>query len=454
MTTATKVKKFNKIVILDTVIFYPEHRELLNSLAHEVVEYPSSLPESLERQYVDSPELFKNTKCYTELGANNTPLQLLMNRCEGADVIISCWTNIPDEILKANKNLKLVVFWTHEKEHRINVPLAEQLGISVKNIPDYGTHAVKEAVFAGFWKILEKNYQTKRVSPQNEAHKIVGFLFDAYRKIDQNEKNTRKGKFSHHFHKLGQASFDFTEKNLDELIPEKLIEKKNVGLLGIDNPSLMAMLSALNVNVETMEKIDFDDAEFYKFLVENEYVFINAKNLDPIDIKQLQMIKKEKLVDINTLENIEYDFSEKTFGIVGMGRIATEVAKIAKKLGFTVIYNSRTRKVELEEKLDILYVDLETLLKQSDVVSVHVSAHKAENLLDADKIALMKKGAIFINTADGNALDQVALTKRMEKGEIVAYLDVYPGLPRKDILGLPMVDKDDWKLKDALDKWS
>ena len=72
--------------------------------------------------------------------------------------------------------------------------------------------------------------------------------------------------------------------------------------------------------------------------------------------------------------------------------------------------------------------------------------HKAENLFNSELIAKLKNHSILINTADGNAIDQKALTKRMSDGQIFAYLDVYPGLPRKDILGLPMKDKTDWKI--------
>jgi len=71
--------------------------------------------------------------------------------------------------------------------------------------------------------------------------------------------------------------------------------------------------------------------------------------------------------------------------------------------------------------------------------------------MDQNIIASMKNGTILINTADGNAVDQHALTDRMVRGEIIGYLDVYPGLPRKDILGLPMNDKTDWKLYKELE---
>ncbi|MDP2587764.1 MAG: hypothetical protein Q8P33_03255, partial [bacterium] len=211
-----KLKKFKKIVVLDSVIFYPEHRSILKQLADEIVEYPSSLPESLERQYVDNPEMFKDVRCYTELGKENSTSQLLQNRIEGADAVISCWTCIPDELLRLNPQLKLIVFWTHEKEHRLNVKLAEELGITVTNIPDYGTDAVAEVVFAGLLELLNKNYVEQRAptTPNELALSVMRELFRRYRQIDRNEKYTRAGKFVHHFHKLGKIIFSFEDKDL------------------------------------------------------------------------------------------------------------------------------------------------------------------------------------------------------------------------------------------------
>ena len=172
-------KKFEKVVVLDTVILYPEHRKLLNKLSEQILEYPSSLPEGLEKQYQDSPELFVNKRCYTEIASDDTPTQLLMNRVDGADVIISCWTNIPDEVLKLNPQLKLIVFWTHEKEHRVNLELAKELGITVVNVPDYGTESVTEAVFAGFWQLIHKNFtSTSSIENENQtSNAIINYVF-------------------------------------------------------------------------------------------------------------------------------------------------------------------------------------------------------------------------------------------------------------------------------------
>lgn len=445
--------KFNKVIILDSVILYPEHRALLNTIAKEVVEYPSSLPENLEKQYENEPEKFKNIKCYTELPQNNHSLQLLMNRVEGADVIISCWTNIPDQILRLNPQLKLIVFWTHEKEHRINVSLAEQLGIVVTNIPDYGTDAVAEAVFTGMWTLLLRNYPQDKntITSESTANAITANAIEYYRMLAPNEKYTRSGKFTHHFHKLGLVEWNFEKKSLDEMIPEKLIESKPIGLLNIKESSVVAkMLMALNAVPSVLEVTDESSATIFKLLAENDIVYYDRTRTPVEMIEKGNMMFPDKLVAIQDLPSTTYSFTGKKFGVVGMGRIGARVASIARKLGLTVVYASKNRKQDLEKNLGIEPVSLPELMATCDVVSIHVPAHRAEGLITKQLIDLMKPGSLFINTADGNAVDQSALTERMTKNEVFAFLDVYAGLPRKDIIGLPMVDKTDWKVHKEL----
>jgi len=445
-------KKFKKVVVLDTVVFYPEHRKLLNSIADEVLEYPSSLPEGLEKQFEENPNLFLNKKCYTEIAIDNMPLQLLMNRVDGADVIISCWTNIPDEVIRLNPQLKLIIFWTHEREHRINLKLAEKLGIVVTNVPDYGTDSVAEVTFAGLYQLLMRNFKSPvKNSPQHISHAIVNSAFNHFRKLPENEKYTRSGKFVHHFHKIGKVKFDFNQKNIDELIPERLIEYKQIGFLNIENGNHVSTeLKAFGAITNQYHIKDSSLATYYKFLTENDLIFFDSKTIERMELTKIYSMFGNKLLDIHELPSADYTFEKKTFGIIGLGRIGTKVAATAKKLGFKVLYYSKVRKIDTERELGIQYAELEELIESSDVISIHLPAHRAENLIDKRLIGKVKKGSIFINTADGNAINQQALTARMLDGDIFTFLDVYPGLPRKDVLGVPMKDKTDWKIRKEL----
>jgi lactate dehydrogenase-like 2-hydroxyacid dehydrogenase len=444
--------KFKKVVVLDSVIFYPKHRRLLQQMAEEIVEYPSSLPENLERQYRDHPEMFQSTRCYTELGANNTPLQLLANRVAGADVIVSCWTGISDKILRLNPQLKLVVFWTHEKAHRINLELAEELGITVSNIPDYGNDSVAEVVFAGLFEVYARNHISEKpvVSWENA---ILLELFRHYRKLPDNEKRTRGGRFTHHFHKLGQVKFDFEEKTLDELIPEHTLRGKRIGLLNVavsETLAKFAQVAGFSLSIFQLgEQSDSNQAEYYSFIAENDLIFYDSSLLPKVEQEKLVFLKVGEAKDVRILQEVSVR-QGKVFGIVGLGRIGARVARMAQSLGYSVVCFSRSRRPDLEARLNVQFLSLEELVQQSDVISLHVSAHHADGLIDAKLVNTMKNGTVFINTADGNAVDQKELTERLLRGELNAYLDVYPGLPRKDILGLPMEGTADWKLKKSL----
>jgi len=447
------MKRFKKVVILDSVIFYPEHRQLLQSIAEEIVEYPSSLPENLEKQYQEHPEMFQSTRCYTELGANNTPLQLLANRVAGADVVVSCWTGIPDEILRLNPQLKLVVFWTHEKAHRINLKLADTLGIRVSNIPDYGNDSVAEVVFAGLFEILVRNFPMSSNGTSLE-NAIMLELFRSFRKLAENEKRTRAGKFTHHFHKLGLVEFDFEKKQLEQLIPERTVKGKRIGFLNTslvtESTDFSKFAQAVGFSLDSFrvgQDFHSSSAEYYAFVAEHDFIFYDSSMLSKEEQEKLLFLKNGATKDVQVLQNFGFSHEEKVFGIIGLGRIGMRVARLARSLGYRVVYFSRHRKLDLEKLLDIHYLSLDELVSQSDILSLHVSAHRADNLLAKPLIQSLKDGAILINTADGNALDQKALTERMLRGEISVYLDVYPGLPRKEILGLPMEDAVDWKLK-------
>lgn len=116
-----------------------------------------------------------------------------------------------------------------------------------------------------------------------------------------------------------------------------------------------------------------------------------------------------------------------TLGIVGMGRIGQAVAKRALAFSMRVIATART-----ERPMEgVVYVDLSTLLAESDIVSIHVALTDAtQHLIGVDELAAMKSSAILINTARGAVIDQVALAEALNNGTIAgAGLDVYEREP-------------------------
>jgi phosphoglycerate dehydrogenase-like enzyme len=121
----------------------------------------------------------------------------------------------------------------------------------------------------------------------------------------------------------------------------------------------------------------------------------------------------------------------KTMGIVGLGHVGRHVAKIAQALGMRVVSWSRRPDPATTASLGIEPVELDHLLRISDVVSIHATlAPETRGLLDGERIALMKRTAYLINTARGPIVDESALIAALSTGRIAgAALDVFDREP-------------------------
>ena len=135
----------------------------------------------------------------------------------------------------------------------------------------------------------------------------------------------------------------------------------------------------------------------------------------------------------------------KQLGIVGMGRIGQAVAHRARAFGMDVVYHNRHRlPPSIESMFGARYQpDLEALIAQSDVISLHCPAgSSAHHLINAERLREMKRSAFLINTARGDLIDEEALIAALSSGEIAgAGLDVFANEPRVDprLLALPNV---------------
>ncbi|MBM3129295.1 MAG: D-glycerate dehydrogenase [Chloroflexi bacterium] len=120
------------------------------------------------------------------------------------------------------------------------------------------------------------------------------------------------------------------------------------------------------------------------------------------------------------------DIHGATLGIIGFGRIGQEMARRANGFRMRVLYYDLNRNVEAEKALSATLVDLDTLLRESDFVSVHTNLTDAtRHLLDARAFAKMKRTAIVINTARGPIVDPNDLYDALKSGRIGgAALDV------------------------------
>jgi len=120
----------------------------------------------------------------------------------------------------------------------------------------------------------------------------------------------------------------------------------------------------------------------------------------------------------------------KTLGIIGFGRIGQRLCAMAKAMGMKVVAFDIFHIPGIEEQLGMRYVELNELLAQSDFISLHTPAIDGKPLINAENIAKMKDGVIFVNTSRGNNVDEAALLAALDCGKIrAAGLDVFAEEP-------------------------
>ncbi|HDM92276.1 MAG TPA: D-glycerate dehydrogenase [Candidatus Korarchaeota archaeon] len=120
-----------------------------------------------------------------------------------------------------------------------------------------------------------------------------------------------------------------------------------------------------------------------------------------------------------------------TLGIVGLGRIGRAVARRAKGFNMRILYYDIVRNEEAEKELGAQFVDLETLLRESDFVSLHTPlTPETYHMIGEKELKMMKPTAFLINTARGKVVDQKALYRALKEGWIAgAALDVFEQEP-------------------------
>ncbi len=127
-----------------------------------------------------------------------------------------------------------------------------------------------------------------------------------------------------------------------------------------------------------------------------------------------------------------FEVTGKTLGIIGMGRIGRAVAERAKGFRMKILYYDKRRlPPEEEERLGAKYVDLDTLLRESDIVSLHTPlTPETYHMIGERELRLMKPTAYLVNTARGKVVDTEALVKALREGWIAgAALDVFEQEP-------------------------
>lgn len=188
--------------------------------------------------------------------------------------------------------------------------------------------------------------------------------------------------------------------------------------VGFDNFDLPALLSHNVIGTNTPDVLT-------EAVAEHAFALILAISRRVVEADRL--IRSGKTPPFGPEVLLGMELKGKTLGVLGLGRIGSRVAEIGKSLGMEVIYYDIKQNPDFESKTGATFkATPEELLKEADVVSVHVPLlDSTKHLINADRLKMMKPTAYLINTSRGPVVDEVALVEALKNKTIAGVaLDV------------------------------
>lgn len=218
---------------------------------------------------------------------------------------------------------------------------------------------------------------------------------------------------------LVAAVFPITGELLDKAPNVRLIQKTGAGLDNIDIAAAdergILVSSTPGVNSSTV-------AELTIGMILNLYRKINFMDRE---LKKGRWLMWE-------YRSFMFEMKGKTHGIIGLGNVGKEVAKLSRAFGTRILYYDILRLTpEREKELGVSFASFEELLSRSDIVSLHVPLTAlTRNMISTKELALMKPSAVLINVARGTIVDEPALAKALEADRLLgAGLDAWASEP-------------------------
>jgi glyoxylate reductase len=212
-----------------------------------------------------------------------------------------------------------------------------------------------------------------------------------------------------------------SEKLLAQLPKLKIVSNVAVGYNNFDVPAATRRGVMLT---NTPGAMDDTTADFAWCLI-----LATARRLTEAD----RLVRSGRWTRWRFMDFLGRDIHGKTLGVCGFGRIGRGVARRAAGFGMRVLYTGPRRAPEaIEREIGATFVDKARLLRESDVVSLHVPLFaETRHYIGAEELALMKPTAILVNTARGPVVDEKALVRALKSGRITAAgLDVYENEPK------------------------
>ncbi|HHT24581.1 MAG TPA: hydroxyacid dehydrogenase [Clostridiaceae bacterium] len=269
----------------------------------------------------------------------------------------------------------------------------------------------------------------------------------------------------HYKEKMEKAGHEFVYYTDKAKTEEEFLERsKDAEILMIANTPLpdSVIAQAENLKLINVAFTGFDHVNV-KFAAEKGIKVCNAAGYSNTSVAELvigMVINIYRMLNESDRatreEKTPADFytgmeiKDKTVGIIGTGKIGLETARLFQAFGAKVIAASRTEKQDAID-MGIRYVSIENLMKESDIVSLHLAMNEhTRGFINKDLLQLMKEDAIFINCARGPIVDNQALADLLNAGKIAfAGIDVfdmeppipsdYPLIQAKNVLLTPHI---------------
>ena len=245
-----------------------------------------------------------------------------------------------------------------------------------------------------------------------------------------------------------QVSFNREDKVFSKDTLRKAMENADGIVCTVTDNITNDLLSATNKKVKIIanigvgvDHIDLQSARENNVIITNTPDVLTEATVDVATLLLLSVTRNAFLVEkmlrqgewkgFSLTENLGVDVRGKILGIVGMGRIGKAFAKRAHEVfGMKILYYNRSPVKDLTFEASVRF-DLDALLEESDVISLHLSSdEKNKNIISKSRMKKIKASSFLINTSRGDVIDQTALIDLLEKKKISgAGLDVFLNEP-------------------------
>ncbi len=241
---------------------------------------------------------------------------------------------------------------------------------------------------------------------------------------------------------LGELEiYDSVPASFDEFIERiRNAEIVVVGRYGVNAKALRSAprLKMISLWQTGFDNVDLDEATERGVIVSNvpNYAFDSVAEF--VFALALDLLRKVHVADMNLRKGL-FDWKyyvgnqlmSKTIGVLGTGNIGKRVIQIAHGFNMNVLSVTAHPSPERAKALGIKFVDLDTLLAESDIVTLHVPlTPETEHMIGTRELAKMKRNAILINTARGKVVDEAALIVALKEKKIAgAGMDVFEKEP-------------------------